>query len=206
MGHQYCFLTARGKQLYEPTVRVLGWNDISVNDGSVCVNATEQPIPEQGQLYCAYFGSTEVNEYKLGTVNNWLKNLHERGWKGKMVIIDDLLKPFRSLVESGSVMGISLEGDLNINSIPYDGEIRERSWEEIAKKLMEIHEEAVAQDPNPYRVFDCRPALDRLLIVNKGQSGPGKFTLDGVSKHRFVSIADWSEHKEEVLESIGITP
>lgn len=206
MGHNFCFLTARQPQLFETTLKVMRWNGIPHNHQSTNVDAlTAHPVPQDRQLYCAQ-KLDDVNGYKLAVVQHWLTQLRALGWKGTMVIVDDLLKPFQSLVESGEVLGISLHGDLNANFPPYVGEIRESSWKGIAQRLMEIHRKAVAEDPNPYRVFTLDSTLpNSLLVVDKREAGAGEFTLDRISNHAFIPLEYWQNDRQQELRRLGFT-
>lgn len=206
MGHNFSFLTARQPALFETTLKVMRWNGIPHNNQSVNIDAlTAHPTPQDKQLYCAQ-SLNDVNGYKLAVVKQWLTQLRSSGWKGTMIVIDDLLKPFQSLVESQQVLGISLHGDLNANFPPYNGEDREVSWEGISQKLMEVHRQAVADDPNPYRVFVLNSVLpDSLLVVDKRETGVGEFNLDRISNQVFISLQDWQNNRQQALKRLGFT-
>ncbi len=206
MGHKFCFLTARQPQLFETTLQVMRWNGILHNHQSTNIDGLMHPVLQDRELYCAQ-DLNNVNGYKLAVVKQWLSQLKAKGWKGTMVVVDDLLKPFRELVESKEVLGISLDGDVNASMPPYEGEIRENSWEGIGQRFMEVHQQAVATNPQPYRLFNCGNALfGTLLVVNKEESGVGEFTLDRISKYVFTTIEQWEENPDEVLTRIDITP
>lgn len=206
MGHDFCYLTARQAKLFEVTLRVMDWNGIPHNGQSTNVDAmTTHPVPKHKELYCAQ-SLADVNGYKLTVVKQWLSRLRDQGWKGTMVIVDDLLKPFKPLVQSRQVLGISLHGDLNANFPPYEGEDRESSWEGISQRLMEIHRQAVSADPSPYRVFALDPSSSSaLLVVNKGEAGVGEFTLDKVPNYTFIPSGQGRDDSQPKQERLGFT-
>ena len=206
MGHDFSFLTARSPKLFNTTLRVMEWNDIPHDHQHAIVDAKSHGIPVHGLLYCAHSSLSEVNQYKYEVVKQWLGNLRNNGRKGPVVVIDDLLKPYQPLVESGDVVGISLNGPLNQNMLPYPRERRVCSWEEIGDLLKEIHRQAVALDPSPFRLFDCRPHMtNTFLVVAKAEAGVGEFSLERVGHWGFVSVDRWREDQSGVLRELGIT-
>lgn len=206
MGHTFCYLTARQPELFETTVKVMRWNGMPHNHQSTNTDAlTMCPVPQDKELYCVH-GLNDVNGYKLAVVKQWLSQLRTIGWKGTMVVVDDLLKPFQSLVESREILGISLHGDLNANFPPYDGEIREGSWNGISQRLMEVHKQAVAADPNPYRAFTLDSMVPgTLLVVDKREAGVGEFILDTISNYAFVPAENWQNDAQKELSRLGFT-
>ncbi|MBI5620647.1 hypothetical protein HY949_02640 [Candidatus Gottesmanbacteria bacterium] len=206
MGHDFSFLTARSPKLFRATLRVLEWNDIPHDHQHALIDAKFHDYPQSGVLYCAHSALADVNQYKYEVVKQWLGNLWNNGRKGSVVVIDDLLKSYQPLVESGDVVGISLAGPLNQNMPPYTRELRVSSWEEIGDLLMEIHRQAVAKDPSLFRLFDCRPMMeDTLLVASKNETSNGEFALEDICHWAFVSVKRWQENQSEVLKEIGIT-
>ena len=206
MGHDFSFLTARSPKLFNATLRVMEWNNIPHDHQHALIDAKFHDRPSNGVLYCAHSVLSEVNQYKYEVVKQWLENLRNNGRKGPVVVIDDLLKPYQPLVECGDVVGISLAGPLNQNMPPYTRERRVSSWGEIGDLLMEIHRKAVAADPSPFRLFDCRPVIeDTLLVVSKAEAGNGEFTLEDIRHWGLVSAKRWHNDQPAVLKELGIT-
>lgn len=206
MGHDFSYLTARSPQLFNTTLRVMEWNNIPHDHQRDLVDAKTHEVPENGMLYCAHSELSDVNRYKFTVVKGWRDNLRDQGRSGPVVVIDDLMKPYQPLVESGEVVGISLAGPLNQNMVPCTNEHRVSSWDTIADILMGIHRQAVAADPAPFRLFDCRPDLpDTFLVAAKKETGNGEFLLTSVNHWGLVSVGKWQDNQPGVLEELGIT-
>ncbi len=206
MGHDFSFLTARSPKLFDATLRVMKWNAIVHDHEQDPVDARSDEIPRKGILYCAYSELSDVHRYKFDVVKQWVSNVQGAGRNGPIVIIDDLLRPFQTLVESGEVVGISLAGPLNQHMPPYPNERRVASWQEIGEILMDIHRKALAADPSPFRLFDCRPMMeDTVLVVSKAEAGNGEFTLENIRHGGFVSAKRWHNEQSVVLRELGIT-
>lgn len=204
MGHQYCYLTGRPAGLFTTTLRTLEWNDLPHDHRALPVDARTHSLPLPGYLYCSQVGLSKINDYKKEVTTQWINNLKKSDWKGKLIIIDDLLKPFRQLIESDEIIGISLQGYHNLNMLPYQGEIRFTSWVDIGQSLMEIHQQAIKSDPIPWRIFDCSPILSKkLLIVSKKEAGSGQFPLDEINSV-LVSRQQWQQNQKAVLSQLNI--
>lgn len=189
MGHEYCYLTARHPSLFDVTMRLLEKNRVPHNHNTGSVDGLTHPVPCRGQLYCANGVSDGIDSFKREAVGMWLKSLRENGWEGQMVVVDDLLKPFQDLVESGQVVGIALSGPLNEHKEPYVHEHRVPSWYSIGNLLGKVHSLAVSLDPSSVRRFDCGEG--HMLEVDKSVVGTGAFTLDTIppGAYRFVGVA-----------------
>lgn len=206
MGHEYSFLTARSPHLFKQTLRALQWNDIPHNHNNYeLVDARLHALPQKGLLYCANTGLTHVNEYKVEVVRAWHQAMQSSGRNGRLIVIDDLLAPFVPLLEEGIIAGISMKGPLN-NRLPvFANECRVDSWTQISEILMRVHEEALARDPSPYRLFDVGQVLpNTLLVVDKTESGMSTFSMGDVVHAGLVKTEEWSEDRRHVLERLGI--
>lgn len=206
MGHDFCYLTARSPQLFGATLRAMEWNSIPHDHQRNLVDAKTHEVPENGMLYCAHTGLSDVNQYKLDVVNGWRNNLRRKGRNGLVVVVDDLLKPYQPLVESGDVVGIALSGPLNQNMAPCINERRVSSWDQIGEILMDIHSQAVAADSAPFRLFDCRMDLPgTFLVAAKKETGNGEFLLTSVNHWGLVPVEKWQGDPSGVLQELGIT-
>lgn len=206
MGHDFSFLTARSPMLFKTTLRVMEWNNIPHDHQRDLVDAKTHDSPQYGVLYCAHSELSDVNQYKLEVVKRWRDNLRDQGRSGPVVVIDDLMKPYQPLVESGDVVGISLAGPLNQKMVPCTNERRVSSWDEIGNMLMDIHRQAVAADPTPFRLFDCCMDLPgTFLVAAKKETGNGEFSLTSVDHWGLVPVEKWQGDPSEVLQELGIT-
>ncbi len=189
MGHLYTYLTGRMSEMFAITKRVIEWNGLPVDPMTVLVDARTHAEPKTGYLYCSPVEPTLVNEYKHTVVTSWLGNLRSAGWLGRMIIVDDTPKAFKTEIESGAVASIVLDGPLNHNYFPFKNEIRVGSWDNISELLAHYHELALREDPSSVRIFDCGPQLpDMQLVVRKDVAGLGFFTLDRLPREAYEFI------------------
>jgi hypothetical protein len=183
---------------------VLDWNGL-LRDKSQegYVDALSHKEPKNGYLY----GSEgmpmlpdRIIESKKIVVEKWLSYRRKGGWKGKMIAVDDLLKSYGSLLDDEKIIGIALAGDVNASRVPLPKEIRVQTWNEITAKLMSIHEEAVASDPNPFRLFKYRGCM---VKVKKERVGNGYFKLEDLSENAYEWV-DKGEDTQKAFEQLAI--
>ena len=178
MGHTFAYLTSRPQQVLKDTLRVIEWNRMPVDANQRdFVDAFDHEEPKNGYVYGGKEMPMVVGRkriHKREVAYHWLKNLQKNGWKGHMVLIDDLLEPFKDLLEERKIVGIALRGDVNASLQAIKGEMRVDSWSDISEILMDVHKRAVASNNSPYRIFEH---LGRKHFVNKSEAGFGVFCL-----------------------------
>ena len=132
------YLTSRPLETYDLTLKTLKLNSLPHIQPQSLPDALSDPTPQPDHLYCTPFHLPSGTQYKRAAVDRWLINLYQTGSKKLMVIIDDLLKPFRDIIDKQTIYGISLANDLNHHTQPYDHEIRCNNWIEINQYLYDI--------------------------------------------------------------------
>lgn len=175
MGHNFIYYTARQRWLYETTRQTLRWNRLPLS-ASRQADGQFDVLPQTGKLYLVENSVPGIAD-KSVVAAQWLENLRSRGWHGKMVIIDDLLTPYKDIIHDPQVVAISLANDVNISRQIQTDEHRVNSWSEISEILMRIHEKAVANSALPYREFTLRGTQYRF---DKSQTGNGVFSYSSI--------------------------
>lgn len=132
------YLTARTQETYNLTLKTLALNSLPHADSIEPTNALMDSTPQSDHLYCSPFDLPSGTQYKRTVVDRWLINLRQQNWQGPLIIIDDLLKPFRNIIDQETVFGISLEGNVNHHTQTYPNEDRLQSWTEISNYLFTI--------------------------------------------------------------------
>ena len=183
MGHGFFYQTSRPPKVLEATLRTIDWNGMPRN---VEQNGRLDPFCDgelkNGTVYCGDglpMLVDRTSEPKRDVLEHWLKNLRGKGWRGEMVVVDDLQIPFEGLLKRQEIIGVALQGDVNASIAPLPGELRVDSWKEISDILMQVHERAVSSESSPYRIFEHQ---GRRLIVDKNEAGTGVFNLNTISK------------------------
>lgn len=178
MGETYSYFTSRSLQhLYKMTKRGLEWNGLPLDKDAKAVDPQTHREPKNGYLYCTPKDS--VCGYKKVVLKEWLKNMREEGWKGRLILIDDTPNGLKEEIEKNEIVSISLKGLLNVKSDPYTNENRVGSWNEISTILDAYHDEAVEKSPGALRAFDLGPeAHGARLYVRKDVAGTGHFKIE----------------------------
>jgi len=178
MGYGFVYQTSRPPGVIGATLRGMEWNQLPLNTKQKNrIDPFSDPDMKNGTVYCGDglpMVVGRMREPKRDVVEYWLKNLREQGWKGQMVVVDDLQGPFEQLLKNRDIVGIALQGDVNASRKHVPGEIRVDSWRLIGEILMDIHKRAVAMNPSPYRIFEHQ---GRRLLVDKKAAGVGIFSL-----------------------------
>ena len=132
------YLTSRPNQLHNLTLKTMALSSLPHANSQEPLNALQDSTPQPDHLYCSPFNLPSGTQYKQTVVNRWLINLRQQNQQGPLIIIDDLLKPFQEIIDQKTVFGISLQGDLNYHTKPYQNEDRLQSWDQISKYLFTI--------------------------------------------------------------------
>lgn len=205
-GNGFSYLTARPARLFAPTMRELTRNRIVLEMPALTEPASDSPMPIDGRVYFAPMTEASTGPWKTGVVTGWLTRMRESGWQGRMVVVDDRLEPFHHLMETHVLTGIALHGMFNETVNPHSGEIRVRSWDDLAAMFAKEHERLLTAMPHPYRTFTLDGDPDHVLILDKKEAGVGmKPDLSGIRHAAYVPIEAWRQSKRDVLRFADIT-
>lgn len=174
MGHLFAYVTSRPKELFESTKRAIQWNNLPLRTDVHTEDLLLDSIPITGSLYCTQnLPSLPGISDKSKIATHWLKNLRQQGWKGTMIIIDDLLASYGDVLQQKNVLGVALAGVSNEHLSTQPHEIRLDSWQQIGDLLMDVHKEVVMRNGSPTREFTLH---DQRLSVSKQKAGCGAFS------------------------------
>ncbi len=132
------YLTARPLEIYHLTLKTLFQNSLPYHFTPEPPDALNHSTPQPNHLYCSPFNLPSGTKYKQTVISRWLINLNQQDSTKPLIIIDDLLKPFKNFIDQQKVFGFSLKNDLNHHTEPYSNEIRLSSWPEINQHLLPI--------------------------------------------------------------------
>lgn len=174
MGHTFAYVTSRPTELFNSTKRAIQWNNLPLGTDVHTEDLLFDPMPVSGSLYCTQnLPDLPGISDKSTIANRWLRNLRQGGWKGRMIIIDDLLSSYGDVLKQENVLGVALSGVSNEHISTQPHEIRLDSWQQIGDLLMDVHKEAVMRNGLPIREFELQ---GQRLSVSKQETGCGAFS------------------------------
>jgi len=128
----FVYLTSRPEELYQVTQDTLRWNKLPVNNNQHAPGDPSSDLfLQSGSVF--YGKGIPMNgiPYKKNVVDSWEARMQKEGWRGQIVVVDDLLGSFRECLQAEKIIGIALEGDVNAARAKLPGEKRVPSWETI---------------------------------------------------------------------------